>query len=219
MLIQYIFYYSVRSIIIIAFIVSIAYCWKHENSDYIKLFPFYHGISVLTETIVDIFFSGQGSFHVSSNMPYKVFTLIEFIFFSFFILRLITKKTGRLLIVVCIVFFLLLYLYLIFRSKSLHFPIYASIFIESIFLIIECLVYFNDLFKSLSVSNLSKEPAFWIISGILFYSIISIPMIGFRVTNMLKDPLDSLLYITINSTGYILMYILFMKGYVCKIVK
>jgi hypothetical protein len=47
--------------------------------------------------------------------------------------------------------------------------------IEFLFLLLPCFTYFYELFKNDPVVNLYHRPSFWIVTGIFFYAIISIP--------------------------------------------
>lgn len=46
---------------------------------------------------------------------------------------------------------------------------------ENIFLIGACTLYYLDVFSNLSISNLLEQPSFWVITGICFFSLCTLP--------------------------------------------
>jgi hypothetical protein len=123
-------------------------------------------------------------------------------------------KSGKKVIAISMSVFILVYVLMIIKF-SLNFPVRGAVLVENICLIVACFVYFNDIFSSFSIPDLSKEPSFWLVTGIMFYSIITTPFIISSGRKILED-LYHLLYVPVNSVAYILMYLLFIKAYTCK---
>jgi hypothetical protein len=217
MQIQDIFYYVSRVTICITFLLSAIILVKNNTFGYLRLFPFYHASSIITEIIALQFFAlPSDEYYITSNVPYNVFTLLEFLFFSLYIFQRV--NTGKSVIITSISLFLILY-FLCIIKYTFDIPFYVLLLLQNLFLLIQCIVYFNDVFTTFSSSNLEKEPAFWIITGIMFYSIITSPMQIYRLTHGMNTELRMQLYITTNGTAYLLMYMLFIKGYTCKVAK
>jgi len=216
MAIETIFYNSIRFVILATFILSIILTFKISSRKYLKFFPLYHASSVLTELITDKYFtSSTKPYATSSSIAYNIFTVVEFLFFSFFIYT--SVQTGRKVIIFSIVCFLTI-ITLLGRKYNFQFPGHVSLLIQNIFLLVACIVYFNDLFTTFAVRDLSKDPAFWVITGILYYSVITTPLQVYRLfyKTELYDKIS--VYIITNSTAYILMYMLFIKAYTCRTV-
>jgi hypothetical protein len=202
--------------LLLALILSIVILQRNRSLGYLRFFPFYHGCSVLTEIFADYYFPTSNPYNHSSNMPYNIFTLIEFLFFAFYIYS--SVKTGRRLILTSVMGFLTLYTLLMYKSEfecTFHF----TLLLQNVFLLIPCILYFNDVFTTFSSSNLAKEPAFWIVTGIMFYSIITTPTQIYRFVYKLDSEVRGLIYVATNGTAYILMYVLFVKAYTCKVSK
>jgi hypothetical protein len=206
-------YYTLTAVIFITFILSIILICTNRVTGYLRFFPLYHGTSVLTELITEIFFSTSGKNSLTSYIPYNLFTLFEFLFFSLYIYNTVT--TGKALIITSITGFLFMY-FTAMKNSSFECPNDLTLLIQNLFLLIQCIVYFNDVFTTFSSSNLAKEPAFWIVTGIMFYSIIMSPGQIYRFFSGRDSYLLAKLYVTANSTGYIFMYCLFIKAYTCK---
>jgi hypothetical protein len=198
-------------------VISILFTFRAENPFYLRIFPFYHGSSIITEVIVYKYFSEEGKLHgLTSDIPYNIFTLIEFLTFSLLILSIVS--TGRKAIVACILFFLY-YFFQIAIKRNFDFPNNAALMLQNLSLIIPCLIYYNDIFSAFTIPNLSKEPSFWIVTGIMFYSIITTPLQFFFFYGRSLSDGYGILYTSSNGTAYILMYLLFIKAYTCRIGK
>jgi hypothetical protein len=212
--IETIFYNSIRLVIVATFILSIILTSRKSTPKFLRFFPLYHGSSVLTELITDKYFtSPEHPYALASSLPYNIFTIIEFLFFSLFIYKSVV--TGRNVILVSIVGFLILIMLMGLKS-NFRFPDHYSLLVQNTFLLVACIVYFNDLFTNFTAPDLSKDPAFWIVTGILYYSIITTPLQVYRIIYKTDFYVQMPVYITTNSTAYILMYILFIKAYTCR---
>lgn len=89
--------------------------------------------------------------------------------------------------------------------------------IEFLLLLVPCFVYFYELFKIDPIINLSKRPSFWIVTGIFFYTLISIPyylLIRFVSNNVYeyRHILDLVLYYAPFSISFIFLT----KAFLCK---
>jgi hypothetical protein len=209
------FIYALLITLVLAFVTSILYAFRRANPFYLRFFPFYHATSLATEIVVYKYFS-KSAFVITSNIPYNIFTFIEFCFYSALIFSLV--HTGRKVIVVSITFFLVIFLHLALKNKWDFNPV-AGYLLANFFLIVACLVYFNDIFSSFAIPNLSKEPSFWIVTGVMYYSIITSPLHVYLITRKFTHSLALLLYATTNATAYILLYLLLIKAYTCRVVK
>jgi hypothetical protein len=212
-----IFYCLAQIVIGVTFVLSSAILIKNNTFGYLRLFPFYHASSLFTEIITQQFFiSPPNKYVTTSNVPYNLFTLIEFLFFSFYIFH--NVNTGKSIIITSIIFFITLYSVSMVRY-NFGFPPHLVLLLQNLFLLVQCIVYFNDVFTTFSSSNLAKEPEFWIITGIMFYSIITSPMQIYRHIYGMDSEVETQVYITTNANAYLMMYLLFIKGYTCKAAK
>jgi hypothetical protein len=84
--------------------------------------------------------------------------MLKMLAFSFFLITLLFETTR-----------------FAFLTRRLTYVAEAVGALEFIFLVPPCFVYFYELLKNEPVVNLYQRPSFWIVTGILFYSVISIP--------------------------------------------
>jgi hypothetical protein len=214
MTIESVFIYALFIMLGITFIVSILFTFRSGNPRYLRLFPFYHGISIVTEIIVHEFFSIKETFSTTNTIPYNIFTFIEFSLYSGVIFSVV--RSGRKVIAFCMAFFFFFFFVQAIKH-NLMFPTGRGLLLQNISLIIPCLVYYNDIFSAFSIPNLSKEPSFWIVTGVMFYLIITTPLLFFPFQGKSSSDTYGTLYFSSNGTAYILMYLLLIKAYTCRI--
>lgn len=216
MTLAYVFYLTLRVVMVGTLIISLFYCYRSFNPAYLCLFPIYHLIACVTEILVDTYFSSYTCFSTATNIPYNLFTSLEFIFFSFFILRRITKKSYKLVALTCASITIMVILFLIIKYHTLDYSNLIFTIPLNTFYFTVCLIYFLNFFSNSKYSNPSRDPSFWIASGILLYSVIVMPTMVFTVG---ETEVARCLYVAINSIGYLFLNLLFIKAYVCKIHK
>ncbi|MBL0057306.1 MAG: hypothetical protein IPP31_14275 [Chitinophagaceae bacterium] len=113
---------------------------------------------------------------------------------------------------------LLLSISLILITKDLKQKNGLAYGITNTFLIAFCLTYYYSLFKTPPNSVLIHNPAFWIINGVFFGMITTIPInfsgdLFFKVGNVENVQL----FKKLGSLSYITMHLFFIKGYLCII--
>jgi hypothetical protein len=203
---------------ILVFIVSLMYCWRKSNPTYLRIFPFYHLVAILTEIFMEIYYINENSVIINSTVPYILFVLFEFSFFSIFIFKQLHFRKLKLFWLIAITFYIITHIAFLF-IKDLNDALEPFIIIENIFLVIGCLIYYYDFFTELSILKVSKEPSFWIINGILLLCLIETPLLGNFLTSKYDVLIKSVLYCITNGAAYMLMYLLFIKAYTCRILK
>src|SRR5262249_37398153 len=88
--------------------------------------------------------------------------------------------------------------------------------LDSISLIIVSLFYFYELFHQPNLIQIKNQPAFWIITAILFYASCSFPIFLFQFFLFDKMPQYYNAVFSINYFLYCLVYLIFIKAYLCK---
>jgi hypothetical protein len=200
-------------IILVTFIISII---RREKKD---LFPIqlYIIASLVNNVILKIYD------FVPNNYPYfkitsvatNIYSLIEISLLYFFLYKIIRSKRFRILMII----FYLIYFSICFLRWVLNNEIFRatpSLFgIENIFLTIACLFYIYEIIKSDNYLDFKTDSKFLVTCGMLFYFSITTPFF-FSITHL---ALKGLFYIIIlfNMMFYILLYISFMKAYLCSI--
>jgi hypothetical protein len=147
----------------------------------------------------------------------KLIVVVDFLFWGLFFINLFkdhSSKSTKYIVYISFVGSLIFIQVVNSFSKSAYQGLgYANL--GKCFL---CIVYFYSLFKSPPSLSLKHEPAFWILTGLLFYSTLSIPVylsINLFYANHYMH-LISILFPLTNIT-IIIMHLLFLKGYICRI--
>lgn len=141
----------------------------------------------------------------------NAFMLFEFIVCIYFILLNVSSALRRRVIKIDAGIFLSFILFCFIRK---HFLLYTSVFwfFESLFLVLPCLVYFYELFLDVHERPLKNQPAFWIITGILFLNCFAIPL--FLTTGLLGKYEEAAF--SLNYILYALFFSLLIRAYLCR---
>jgi hypothetical protein len=205
--------------ILISLLFSIAYWKRIKKMKYIRLLPFYIAFSF----IVDLPYYFHKYLHLNA-LPGNIFTIVEFLFFYHFYRNVMPEKKIKsilgILVAVFITFLVIMVIFLqnkypnetFFSIWKTH-AFFEVIVIENILLVIPILLYYKSLFNPPFIRNLTNDPIFLIMTGVLFCFSISIPV--FLFSRMLAH-YDSEVYYylyMINSIAYITMHIFFIKAY------
>jgi len=161
--------------IVISFMVSLlVYSPKRSSHSYLKLFPPFLLLTFGAE-LYGSYLSSKGK----NNVPlYNFFSIIEFLFYFIILGRIISSdKIKRILRIIIVPFIILTVVNIVFVQgmKSFHTVTYA---IGCLIIVSFCIYYFLELFKLRKSINLSKNPAFWICSGLLFFYCCGFPLYG-----------------------------------------
>jgi len=196
----------------LAFLTSLLLLKRPETPFYLKLFPGFLLITISIE-LLSIYLFTHGLF---TYKAYNFFTAFEFCFYLFIFSKIIMNPRVRRIITYSIILYLVLALInILFYQKNTFHSITYSL---GCLLIVACAVYyFLELFQSPTSIKLSKEPSFWISSGLLFYYCCSLPFLG------LTGLLSTMPTILVNNVYYILiamnvlLYSSFTIAFLCKV--
>jgi hypothetical protein len=153
------------------------------------------------------------------NISLNTFLVIEFVLFTNFILQVLLSRTRRIITRVLAGIFLLILLdawalphdHMFFFLKMI-----SELFVlESLFLIIPCLFYFYELFKFPKLLPLKKDPNLWVVTGILFLSVASLPLFLVIVLLLKMNGNFELVY-SLNYLLYILLFALLILASLCE---
>ena len=207
-------------IVFISLSYGIIYWQKIKQHGYFLLFPIYTAVSLSTTLlwfVKNIDFPG-----VLIENIFIAFELV--IFYNFFIKVFKEKRVYIILICLCALFFISLILgavllyshqneYMNIITFFNHFGFTELVVIEEIFVVIPILLYYISLFNRPYINNLSEDPIFLVMTGMLFCMVSSLPIFVFSKVIINYDrPLLIYLYI-INSVAYIVMHLFFIKAY------
>jgi hypothetical protein len=194
------FYFEILSLLS-----SIFFYIKKRNNLLLYFIPFLF-LTVIIEYIGGWFLS-QG---VRNYWIFNVFTTIEFIFYSFlFYLHFRKKSLKKIVIVTMLVFICAVIINLLFIqgfTKTFH---TYTFLLGSFFIVVFCCFFFYESVLPDKIDQqLSKQPFFWICSGLLIY------YLGSVIINALFEYLRNndlgaegrRIYGTINHTLNVILY-------------
>jgi len=202
-----------------ALIIGIVHYKRHRN---LRILTWYIAFSLFQDISCSYAFPHRhpGNFRVDQMYVTAIgFMLFEFIACNLFILRCIHSPQRRRVIKINA----LLYFGLMAVDAALTFPdfsrmydMYAMYYVlpESFFLVLPCLIYFYELFLTRNLRPLTGQPAFWVITGILFLNACEIPLLV--ASKLLKE--STHYFNEAFSLNYILYSILFgllIRAYLC----
>jgi len=210
---------------IVAFAVGIFYCYRSHNPPYMRIFPIYLFVSAAIEFFINPYipklFNYQrfGSHReYATFLTYNLYTPFELFIFAWFLSRIIySPQIKRLLILLLMLFCLFFIIYSLKSDIGKNINVIAII-LESVIIIIPCLTWYRELFARSEPVNLFLEPAFWLVTGIFFYLTTIIPYLvtSFYLTSHGLYGIIKTLG-SINNFSLVVTYMLFIKGFTCRI--
>ncbi len=135
--------------------------------------------------LADLFFMSNTSTTKKFNSDFisTTNTLVAFVellvYFHYFRKILKGDKIKNILTGLTLIFSAIIIVFLTTRfsfvTNRYNYISYMAGTIEFIFLLFPCIFYFLQLFKTNSLLPLTHRPSYWIVTGIFFYSLVSIP--------------------------------------------
>ena len=179
---------------------------------YLKVFPFYLAITFSIES-VGIY---RWSNHLSTAKLYSYFSVFEFIFYFFVFYHEISGIKARKIIRYLTVGYPILFFINIFfyQTEGFHSITYS---LGCLLVVSLCIYYFFELFQATHSLVLTREPAFWICTGLLFFYCCTFPF--FALTNFLTS-IPSIIMDNMSSLLNLmncLLYSLFTIACLCRI--
>jgi hypothetical protein len=179
---------------------------------YLKIFPFFLLLSFVVETI-----GWQLSLKSISNiLLYSIFNVFVLNFYMFTLYSIVQKPVAKKVISISMLVFTLFALtnFVFIQGWREYNSITYSV--GSLFIVATCVYYFLELFQLPHVVYLTREPGFWITSGLLFFFACGFPILG-SVTIMQNLP-----RVLVNNLSIILdvlnvsLYTLFILAFLCR---
>lgn len=197
------------------------------SASYLHLYPLSFLIIIIISYIAAILCDNKilqyNQFSLESYADY-FFTLVEMLIFMHFFSLVLKNKSKKKILIFVQLFFIVYFIIELFLNEK--FPnkitnetqsrVYTT---EAIILLIPCVMYFIELFRTPSSSNLKFNPSFWIVSGLFFFLICTLPYS--LVENYLRKKHLSLLasFYSLFYIFYIIFFLMITKAYLCKPVK
>ncbi len=197
---------------LVALVFSVRYYQRYRH---LRVFAFYIFISLLID-IADIWKLTSSGLNQETNTILRifdnVFLVFEFLVFSLFILYCVRGRSRKLTVKIIIFLFLGL-VFLISAVINSNFVLsFKTAIAESILLVFPCLIYYYELFITVTNRPLNSDPSFWVITGIFFLNACSIPLLLiFRLLGSFSH-----IAFTLNYVLYCILFILLIRAYCCR---
>ena len=200
------------SFILLSALAGIAVYFQKQSPLYLKLFPIFLFLAFGME-VSGFVLSKRGE---RTLMLYNVYTTLEYVFYLWVLYRVIRNpKIRTVLRQLFWIYPLLALLNIQFVQKNNFHTLTYSI--GAILVVLTCIYYFLELFRSNHSIKMVRQTSFWICSGLLFYYCCSYPF--FAVANFWKNPSIRILQEIqlIISIMNVLLYLSFTIGFLCRI--
>ena len=203
--------------IFFSFIFSIAIVKAKNNRGYMKYFFLCPLIAILisANTILNNFYSLYTKpiyFSLQNSLA-----LLDLVFWLIFFSHVINNKSdsSKLRIIFFVTFSIVLF-------SSLYNPLdKPNLHLVSLFNICKtlfCLYFYHNLFRKDPEQKIKSEPSFWVITGLFFYSSLSIPF--YALNGYLRSRFPLIIWVNlfaISNIMIIIMHFFFIKAYICTI--
>lgn len=146
-----------------------------------------------------------------------ILLLCDLVFWGFFFHKLINMRRESRKIFILLVITFLISVYTIYFNKT-HTPNLHLQALSNCIKVIFCISFFSKLFKEILFENILKEPSFWIVAGLMFYSAISIPFYALNNFIMQNFTIEiAYAFFSISNMLVIIMHLFFIKSFLCTI--
>lgn len=204
--------YSVYSVLIgatILLVASLLFCFKRYNPTYLRTFPAYAGVNLVASLLPEFA-------PALLNWVVPTFGVIEQVYFSYLFYQFLTGRRIRRRIVIVNGVALLSVGIAALRQRAAVVIDYAII-VECVLMIPLSLAWFRSVFRHPVYDNLSEQPAYWFVTGMLFYfCVLLATMIFFDYMNHHGFRELAQEFYSANNYAQLITYTLFIIGMTCR---
>jgi hypothetical protein len=195
------------------FIISLSVFVQKSAPSYLKFFPIYFIYGLL----IGIYQEYTGSRGINNTGVVNVFSIADFCFIFFVLRAIITNPRARKLILFTIfVFALFAFINVLYIQKKIGFnPVNYAV--GSLITVSFCIYYFVELFEKTEAQSLASLSAFWIVSAVLFNTVLTFPMFALISFMQRTPPIIADNISTIFNIILVLTYLLYSIGFLCRI--
>ena len=200
-------------IVLIALLASLALYRQGPSDIYLRLFPPFLFIVAIVLGIS----SYLALWRINNMALLNPLTIFQYCFYFFILYRIIRNKIVRKIAWNLIwIYPLVAGLNILFYQKiyTLHTITYS---LGGLLVVALCIFYFFELFQLPKSVNLTRNPDFWICSGLLFYFSCGFPLVG-MTNNLTKMPLFIIMNLnSILNVLDILFYTSLVIAFLCRL--
>jgi len=186
---------------------------RRKGPLYLRIFPFFLLVTLVTEIWAwELALKG-----ITNTAHYNFISVTGCVFYLYILRHEIFLKRAKKIILIIMISYVILSLYNIFFGQKID-SFHTMTYSLGCFLIVAVSIYyFYELFQVPRSIDLKREPAFWIVSGLLFFYVCTLPLLG--VVNYLytfPDIINAALEQLITVLN-VLLYSLFTIAFLCRI--
>ncbi len=180
---------------------------------YLKLFGIYLFVNCLLESV-----SSFLAYHGANNVLLSnLITVLDFTFYFYLLYAIVQSPLAKKIFLYILILFPIASLanILFLQKSAFHTMTYS---LGCLLVVGFCIYYFLELFQRKTSSNLVREPAFWICSGLLFYFTCTFPL--YAVLNIIKGGFQQGLlmkFLAILVILNIFLYLSFTIAFLCRL--
>jgi hypothetical protein len=160
--------------ILLSFIVSLI-VYPSIKQSYLKFFPPF----LFATLVIEYIGSYVGSLGKNNLIIYNFFAVVEICFYLYLISLIITNKKAKNIIrIAALLYSVFSVINIVFIQGIKGFPT-ISYSLGCLIIVAACIYYFLELFRLPKSIKLTKNPAFWICSGLMFFYCCGFPLFAF----------------------------------------
>lgn len=198
--------------LIISILAGVTVYFRKNVPLYLSLLPVFLLITIVVEFIGFWMWNRFGS----STPLFNVYIIFNFSSYLFILREIISDRAFKKISLYAIVSYVAYTLINMFYIQGLNVWNSMSYTLGCLLIVSFCIYYFLELFRKPKSTRLTKEPAFWIVSGLLFFYCCSFPFLG--LNNLLNDAPMVLMnnLRSILAVLNVLLYTLFSIAFLCR---
>lgn len=208
---------------LIVILIGLIYVRKQKAGIYFLAYLIFDFIISVCDVYVELSpsFSRRDS-RIFIGYTNVLIAMAELLAYTYFFSKIIQSKFAIKLIKLFLgIFVLVIILFVItrysFLTQRYYYMTNVIATLEFLFLIPPCMAYFFELFKNDVSQNLHERPSFWIVTGIFFYSVISIPyfMID-RFLNENRSDYWTMTYVLFFCIPFCINFMFLARAFLCN---
>jgi hypothetical protein len=218
--------YYTDGLVLLMAIIAIIVISKNKLKT-INIFTYYFAAFIILKSFYfshALFISNTSFHHTMVSIDYYadyLFTLFEFYIFVSFFKKILESSVDRKILKCIFWCFSVIGITILFHDiVSYGYPekvnLHFLFIVQAISLLVPCTLYYIHLFNNEPTLNLLNEPSFWIVTGLSFFMVCTLPY-SFFIDYLLKT--DILLYghlFSIFHIFYLLLFTMIIRAHLCK---
>ena len=199
--------------ILLSSLVGIFVSFRLTPPSYMRLLPYFLFLTFVVE-VIGWQLGQQG---INNAIYFNIFSIIFFLYYLYIIYQLLRSRIIKKILLGSMFVFPIVVLINILYVQGPHVFHTITYSIGSLFTIIFCVYFFYELFRIPYAINLKVHPGFWIVTGLLFFNVCTIPFIGLSNYIYQFSPVLINNFQFILSFLNVLLYLLFTIAFLCRI--